>query len=318
MAVYLSDDVVARQLSIATAVDCVDAAFRDLARGNARNAARTRMAADSSVMNVMWASAPAIGMMGVKSYVTAGRGETQGTTLSLLLYAMDTGSLVAHLEANRLGQLRTGAATAIATRAMANENPATLSIYGTGFQAQYQVMALLETIKTITTVYVVGRNTNRRDDFIQRLSDQAHGVCFLPADARKAAESADIIVTATNSATPRFDADWLKPGTHINAIGSNAPDKREISREVLERASVILVDDRETAERECGDLLVNQWDMARVGTLGELLIGKSARRSRRDDITIFESQGLALQDLMCGAAVVAAADGSGSGSRLMH
>jgi ornithine cyclodeaminase/alanine dehydrogenase len=318
MAVYLNDEVVASQLSIAEAVDCVDAAFRSLARGEAENAARMRMAAGSAVMNVMWACAPAIGTMGVKSYVTAGRGVTRGTALTLTLYSMETGEMVALVEANRLGQIRTGAATVIATRAMANEDPASLSVYGTGFQAEYQARALLETMATIAEVRVVGRDQRRRGAFIQRLAGEFEHVRFLAADPESAASSADIIVTATNAAMPLFEAEWLRPGTHINAVGSNAPGKREISRQVLQRAGLILVDDKEVAEKECGDLLVNQWDMSGIGTLGDLLLGNIPGRSRSDEITVFESQGLAVQDLVCGAAVVARAQTRGLGIPLPH
>jgi ornithine cyclodeaminase/alanine dehydrogenase len=236
----------------------------------------------------------------------------------LTLYSMETGEMLALMEADRLGQIRTGAATAVATRAMANADPRALSIYGTGFQAEYQVKALLQTCPTITEVRVVGRDTQRRDAFIGRLAAWAEGVRFLAADAETAASAADVIVTATSSATPLFEAAWLRPGTHINAVGSNAPGKMEVGRQVLERAGLILVDDLEVAGTECGDLLVNQWDMSRIGTVGELLIGRRTGRSHRDEITLFESQGLAVQDVVCGAAVVARASKEGSGIRLSH
>jgi len=316
MAVYLTDDAVADLLPMAQAIDCVDAAFRSLAQGEALNAVRTRMAADPAVLNVMWACAPSAGVMGVKSYVTAGRGTTRGTSLALTLYSMQTGEMLALVEANRLGQIRTGAATAVASRAMANDAPAALSVYGTGFQAEYQIRALLEALPTIVEVRVVGRDAARRDAFIDRLAGEYPGLRFLPADARAAASSADILVTATNAATPLFEAQWLRPGTHINAIGSNDPRKAEIGRPVLERAGLILVDDLEVARRECGDLLANDWDLDGVGTLGELLVGARPGRTSRDQVTVFESQGLAVQDVMCGAALVARALEHGVGIRL--
>lgn len=318
MVVYLNDAVVADHLSIAQAIEDVDAAFRSLAQGEAMNAVRMRMAADAAVMNVMWACAPSVGMMGVKSYVTAGQSVTRGTSLMLTLYSMETGEMQAILEADRLGQIRTGAATAVATRVMANPNPQALSVYGTGFQAEYQIKALLEACPTITEVRVVGRDARRRDAFIERLAASAKDTQFLEADAETAASLADVIVTVTNSATPLFEAGWLRPGTHINAVGSNAPGKMEIGRQVLERASLIVVDDLEVAGKECGDLLVNQWDMSRIGTLGELLVGQRVGRSHRDEITLFESQGLAVQDVVCGAAVVARACKKGSGIRLSY
>ncbi|MER1968494.1 ornithine cyclodeaminase family protein [Castellaniella sp. GW247-6E4] len=316
MAVYLNDDVVASQLPIGRAIDCVEAAFRDLAQGEAVNAVRVRMAVEPAVMNVMWACVPSVGMMGVKSYVTAQRGGTRGAALALTLYSMETGEMLALVEANRLGQIRTGAATAVATRAMANDKPAALSIYGTGFQAEYQIRALLNALPTITEIRVVGRDAQRRDAFIQRLASEFRDTRFMPADARTAASQADVIVTATQSSEPLFDAEWLRPGTHINAIGSNDPRKMEIGRRVLERAGLILVDDLAVARQECGDLLANQWDMTQVGTLGELLIGARPGRAQRDEITVFESQGLAVQDVACGAVVVARAHQEGLGIRL--
>ncbi|MFC4298405.1 MAG: ornithine cyclodeaminase family protein [Castellaniella sp.] len=315
MALYLNDEAVADLLPMAQAVDCVDAAFQSLARGEAANAVRVRMAVAPAVMNVMWACAPSVGVMGVKSYVTGG-GTTQGTTLTLTLYSMATGEMLALVEANRLGQIRTGAATAVATRAMAKPHPVVLSVYGTGFQAEYQVRALLGAQPTMAEVRVVGRDPGRRDAFIERLSREFPGARFLPADAKTAAACADVIVTATQSAEPLFDAAWLQPGVHINAIGSNDPRKREIGRDVLERAGLILADDLEVARKESGDLLANQWDMARVGSLGDLLIGKRPGRARDDEITVFESQGLAVQDVVCGAAIVARAHEKGSGIRL--
>ncbi|HEX7386726.1 MAG TPA: ornithine cyclodeaminase family protein [Castellaniella sp.] len=316
MTIYLSDEAIACTLPLARAIDCVRMAFSDLASGQAQNAVRNRMASGSAVMNVMWASSQGSGAMAVKSYVTAGHGVTHGSALSLAIYSTETGELLALMEANILGRIRTAAATVIATRMMANANPATLSIYGTGFQAEYQVEALLSSVNTLTRVYVVGRNAEKRDAFVEKLSTGARDVEFLSADPRTAAASADIIVTATNSREPLFDATWLRPGVHINAVGSNAPEKAEISRATLERANLIVVDDLAVAQQECGDLIVNQWSMDRMNTLGELILGRAKTRTATDDITLFESQGLALQDLMCGLAVTKEAEKMGLGIKL--
>lgn len=316
MALFLSDEVVASQLSIVDAVRCVDEAFQALARGEARNGVRTRTMVGPAVLNLMWAFAPTIRMMGVKSYLTAGHGVTRGTTLNLLLYLMQTGELVGHLQANLLGQIRTGAATVVATRAMANREPSVLAIYGTGFQAEYQVRCLLTVLETIRDVHVVGRDPDRTSVFVRRLSVEFGNVRFLPCNSFTAASGADVIVTATASATPLFEASWLKPGVHINAIGSNDPGKCEIGRDVLERADLILVDDHEVAAAECGDLVANHWDLSEIGTLGDLLIGKVPGRWSPGEITVFESQGLAILDVVAGAFALTQAGQKGLGVNL--
>jgi ornithine cyclodeaminase/alanine dehydrogenase-like protein (mu-crystallin family) len=129
--------------------------------------------------------------------------------------------------------------------------------------------------------------------------------------AEEAVRAADVIVTATGAAEPVFDGAWVRPGTHVNATGSNAREKREVDRTLLDRAAVVVTDDREVAQLDCGDLHRNGWDPATVPTLGELLLGSTPGRRGDDDITLFESQGLAIQDVVCAAYVLRRADGAG-------
>jgi alanine dehydrogenase len=315
VAIYLDDDVVMSQLGTADAFACVDRAFRLLSDGTAVNAPRRRSGIGAAVLNVMWAMAPTEGVMGVKSYPIVHQDTTQGVVLNLLVYSMVTGELLAMMKADRLGQLRTGAATAVASKALARGDAKNLAVYGTGFQAETQIKALLAAMPSLEVVRVVGRNENHRDSFIARMQGEVDAD-VRASDAEPAARSADIIITATNSADPVVLGEWIAPGTHINAVGSNAPTKREVDRALLEKAALVVVDDLEVAAIDCGDLLVNEWDLGSVGTVGDLLTQRIPGRQSPDEITLFESQGIALQDVVCAGLVISRAAERGLGLRI--
>lgn len=315
MTLYLDDDIVTSELSTQDAFDCVERAFRLLADGAATNAVRQRSQMGTAVMNVMWALAPTEGVMGVKAYPVVRTDVSQGSVLTVLLYAIDTGELLAVMKADRLSQMRTGAATAVATRAMARSDAEVLSVYGAGLQAETQIRSLVSALPSLRSVRVVGRSVEHRNSFIARMRREL-SIEVLADDPESAARAADVIVTATGSVAPVIRGSWLKAGTHINAVGSNMATKRELDREVLEKAAVILVDDRDVAIAECGDLIANDWDPSSVGTVGDLLTGRIRGRRSPADITVFESQGLALQDVVCAALVVKRAKANGLGLRI--
>ncbi|MDO8562378.1 MAG: ornithine cyclodeaminase family protein [Candidatus Limnocylindria bacterium] len=312
MTFYLDDETVSSLLSTRDAFVCVDRAFRLLADGAAVNAVRRRSQAGDAVLNVMWALAPTEGVMGVKAYPVVRAGTTHGTVLTLLVYSVETGELLAVMKADRLGQLRTGAATAVATMALARRDAEVLSVYGTGFQAETQIRALVDVLPRLRSIHVVGRSAERRDAFIARMRNE------LDLDIREdgpesAARAADVIVTATDAADPVIRGAWIRPGTHVNAVGSNVATKREVDRALLEKAALILVDDRDVAAVDCGDLIANGWDQSTVGTVGDVLVGRTGGRESPDDVTLFESQGIALQDVVCAALVISRATEQGLG-----
>lgn len=315
MTIYVDDELVSETLSIKEAFACVDRAFRSLADGTAVNAIRRRSAAGDVVLNVMWALAPDQQVMGVKAYPVVRSGTTQGTILTLLIYSMITGELVAVMKADRLGQLRTAAATAVATSALARPDSQVLSIYGTGFQAEAQVLALADALPGLRSLRVVGRSAVRRDAFVERMR-RVLALDVAADTPENAARAADVIVTATGSVDPVVFGAWITPGTHVNAVGSNHPAKREVDRELLDKASVIVVDDKEVAAVDCGDLIVNQWDQTTVGTIGEVLLGRTPGRTSPDAITVFQSQGIALQDVVCAASILSRVADQGLASRI--
>lgn len=316
MTIYLDDEIVAAHLGTKDAFDCVQSAFRLLADGEAQNSPRRRSQSGTAMLNVMWALAPTEGVMGVKAYPVVRTDVSQGSVLTLLLYAIDTGELLAVIKADRLGQIRTGAATAVASQAMARTDSEVLSVFGTGFQAETQVRALVDALPSLRTVRVVGRSLARRDTFIARLRHELT-LEVLADEPESATRAADIIVTATGSADPVVHGVWVRPGTHINAVGSNTATKREVDRAVLEKSALILVDDRDVAERDCGDLIANDWDQAAIGTIGDLLTGRISGRKSDDEISLFESQGIALQDVICAALVFSRAVRRGLGSPIV-
>lgn len=302
MVLHLSDADIAHLLPLSDAISATERAFRLLAAGNALNQGRQRSEMSGASLNVMWAIAPTEGALGVKSYTVVRSDVTQGTTLTLLLYSSSTGELLAVLEANRLGQLRTGAASVVATRALARPAVRRLALFGTGFQAEYQLRALATGLDDLQSVRVVGRDPQRCAVFVAEMR-QALGLDIAPSTPAEAVRGADVIVTATSSREPVLQGDWLSPGVHINAVGSNVPAKAELDRRVLERCSIIVVDDRHNASQECGDLLRHGWSTDAATNLGDILNRSAAGRRTAEDITLFESQGLAIQDVVCAALV---------------
>ena len=316
MTFYLDDANVSALLSTQDAFERVDTTFRLLAEGSAVNAPRLRSQSGDAVINVLWAIAPTEGVMGVKSYPVVRSSTTQGTVITLLVYSVVTGQLVAVIKADRLGQLRTAAATAVATVALARADSTVLSVYGTGFQAETQITALVSAMPQLELVRVVGRNAERRDAFVSRVRALVD-IEIREDEPESAARAADVIVAATGSVEPVFEGGWVRPGTHINAVGSNLATNREVDRELLERSALIVVDDREVAALECGDLIVNGWDQSTVGTVGDVLTGRITGRRGTDDITIFESQGIALQDIVCAALIIQRAEEQGIGKLIV-
>jgi ornithine cyclodeaminase/alanine dehydrogenase-like protein (mu-crystallin family) len=216
------------------------------------------------------------------------------------MFDATSGELVSLMEADRLGQIRTGAASGVATRYMANASASRIGIYGTGWQARSQLEAIVQ-VRSIESVVAYGRDPGRRASFCEEMSASL-GIPVEPRDNPEAvtAES-DIIVTVTSSREPVLKGKWLVAGQHVNAAGSNNLQRLEIDAEAVTRASFIAADSVEQAKLECGDLAAVvesgqiTWD--EVHELADVVAGVKTPRQTKDDITLFESQGLAIQDV---------------------
>ena len=293
---YFTENDVARLLSMDAALDAVEGAFLLLGKGEASNKPRSRVRVRKLMLHVLSAGADALGYVGLKAYTT-GPG---GARFYFLQFDATSGELVAMMEADLLGQIRTGAASGVATRHMAREDAKRIGIYGTGWQARSQLEAIVP-VRPIETIVAYGRDPDRRAKFCAEMSEKL-GVDVQPAQSpEEVARGADILVTATNAREPVLFGDWLEPGQHVNAIGSNALKRLEIDERAVTRARFIATDSLEQAKIECGDLAsvidAGHLSWSDVHELGDVVAGNVSARTSDDDITLFESQGLAIEDV---------------------
>ena len=310
----LDDTVVDHLLPPGAALACVETAFDLLASGAAHDQPRARTTMDGVTLNVMSAIAPTLDAAVVKSYPVVRTGTYRASVITILLYDA-SGRLRALVQGDLLGQRRTAAASAVATRAMARPDSSTVCLFGTGFQAPAQVTALVDVLPKLDTVLVVGRSTERAEVTARILRERHPRLRVEPGtNAEDAVPRADVVVTATGAAEPLFDGNLVRPGTHVNAVGSNDARRRELDATVFRRAAHVAVDSPTVAVVECGDLLANGLDPATATPFAEVHAGRVPGRTDTADITVFESHGLALQDLVCAVRVLDAADASDLGA----
>ena len=312
MAIFISESDVARLIDMPLAIDAVESAHRDLALGLAQDIPRVRSRTPQTVLHLLQGAYPAAGVVGYKAYTS----NRSGNRFLVHLFDIASGAPVAVIEANHLGMMRTGAAGGVASKWLARRDAQILGVIGAGFQARSQIEAVCA-VRPIKTVRVFARRAAELAAFCREMSVRV-GRPVLPAHSPQAAvEGADIVCTITTSAMPVLEAEWLAEGVHINAAGSNSLIRRELDEATLRRASLICVDTRDTAIKEAGDLAPliekgrtqpGQWV-----ELGEVIAGMRAGRRREADITVFESQGLAVQDLAVAAHVLARAQAQGVG-----
>jgi alanine dehydrogenase len=283
---YLSEEDVRELLPMRDAIGQMRSAFEALAQGRAINQPRRRLILDTGATLHSMAGSYR-NYFGTKFYSTHPR---YGAHFYFVLYDAQTAQPLAWMEANHLGQIRTGAAGGYATDLLANPEAETLGVIGSGFQARTQVDAI-RAVRPIRTVRVWSRSEEKRLKFAQECSAQA------VATAEEALRGAQIVVTATNSAEPVLDDAWIAPGTMINAMGSNVAKRRELPGELVRRAALVAVDSLEQAKMEAGDLIVpDSW--ANVVELQTV-----QRRFDRTQITVFKSLGIGVEDVAAGAFV---------------
>lgn len=278
------------------ALDAVERSLLEQGQGTAINQPRRRVHQPAGVLHLMSGAMLAQGYWGYKAYTTT----RQGARFTVALYSSSSGALLALIEANRLGQLRTGAASGIATRYLARPEAQIMALFGTGFQAETQLVAIA-TAFPLRQVRVYGRDAERRAAFATRLQAQV-GIAVLPVATPTAAlDGADIITTMTSAREPVFDGNLLREGMHINAAGSNSAAKAELDPVAVGRCTRIFADDVEQARLESGDLILayerNALNWGRVRPLGEVVAGNLPGRTTPTDITLFESHGLAIWDV---------------------
>ncbi|MFQ5795422.1 MAG: ornithine cyclodeaminase family protein [Candidatus Bipolaricaulia bacterium] len=315
MALFLREADVQRLLSMELALEAVEEAFRQQGLGMAANNPRIRVLLPTGQLNVMAAGIPSMGVLGFKAYSVFGG----GVAWHFLLYSAEAGELLAIIEANHLGRLRTGAASGVATKYLARSDARTVGIIGTGFQADAQLMAVCK-VRSIEQINAYSRNRERREAFCTWMTDTLETPVTPVNTLEDAVQGVDIAITMTTATSPVLKGNWLKAGAHINAAGSNALIRRELDETALQRSRLIVVDSKEQAKIEAGDFLAPiqkgtlGWDQ--IHELGEVVIGGLGRKSQ-DEITLFKSLGVALEDVAVAAKVYERALQEDVGDRLL-
>jgi len=312
MPLYLTEADVAATFSMSDALRVLEAAACKISAGEAMNAPRQRVSAGGAILQVLPAALD--GRTGHKSYTVGSRGPRFWVTL----YAPD-GSMLALIEANTLGQIRTGAASGLATRYLARAGARTLGTIGTGFQASTQIEAIC-LVRPIERVQVWGRDPARLQAFCRAAGDRLGRPIEAANGAREAVDGADVIATMTSSAQPVFAGEWLAAGAHVNAAGSNRATASEIDVETIRRAAIVAVEDVAQAKVESGDLLAAEaagafrWDNA--VRLADVVAGRSSGRADSAQITLFESLGVGIWDVAAASHVYDACREQGRGTEL--
>ncbi len=295
MTLLITENEVENLLDMRTTLDAVEEILRQHAEGRATNRVRRRVALPTSGLNVMFAGAPQIGAVGLKAYTVA-RG---GARFYTMLFDPESGELLSIMQSDKLGQLRTGAASGVATRHLAREDASTLGIYGAGWQAESQLEAIAAA-KRLDRIIVYTRTERTRKTFAEKMSEkigQEVETTHFPEEPA----AQNIVVTMTSSKEPVLHGEWLKPGAHVNAAGSNFLFKREIDQDVVKRASLVTIDSREELGLEAGNLLqaveTGVVLPEAVRELGQIIAGQVPGRTSPEEITLFASQGIALEDM---------------------
>ena len=315
MALFLSDQEVANLLPMDECIDVLEEAFAHAGAGKVDNRPRNRIRMPGGFFHFMVASNEGHGVFGYKAYPSfAG-----GAKMIVMLYDYQTGALLSCMEGGRLGQIRTGAASGLATKYMAKKDSATVAVIGSGFQARTQLEAVCA-VRDIKEVKVFSRKKERRTAFAERSSESLKVDVKAVESAQGCVEGADVVIVITSAREPALLGEWLSPGAHVNAAGGNHWMRREVDEETVLRSEVIVVDDLDQAKIECGDLMWLEprgsfrWDMAKE--LQDVVAGRVNGRPSEESITLFESMGLALEDIAAAHLVYNKAKAQGIGQEL--
>jgi alanine dehydrogenase len=287
---YLTEADVEALLTPADALAAVEGCFERMARGAVDNRPRYRHRLEEASFAVMSAADHELERAGIKSYVASAR----GARFVVALFDTAKSELLAVIEADKLGQLRTGAASGVAAKHLAKPDAATLGIIGCGWQAESQVACIREAVPSIEHVVAYCRTEKNLKRFCRKLKAEA-------GESHRDPAAQDIVVTATTSADPVLRGEWLQPGALVCAMGANVPHHRELDNVVLEQAGFVCCDSIENAKLESGDLIepVEQGvlDWLEVYELHDVVGGEISGRASADDIVVFKSNGLAAWDV---------------------
>lgn len=315
MALYLSEDDVRQVLTMPLALEAVEEAFAAHASGSAIDVPRQRTRTPHVQLHILQGALPADNVVGYKAYTSS----REGARFLVYLFAADTGRLRAVVAADYLGMMRTGAASGVATRWLARREAAVAGVFGSGWQAEGHVAAIAA-VRSLRLVKVFSRRREQLETFCERMSGRLAIAVVAAATPEETVRGSDLVGTVTTAARPLFAGEWLEPGTHINAAGSNAQIRQEIDEASIRRCSLIAVDSVEVALRESGDLFPmvekGRLHAGQLVPLGQIIAGRQRGRPDEASITLFESQGMAIQDLALARRILELAELRGLGTPL--
>jgi alanine dehydrogenase len=315
MPLLLTEQEVVELFPMERALERVEASFRAQHSGQAINRSRERIFLPGLSLHYMAAALLEENVLGMKIYTVA-HGSFR---FVVLLFDATSGELLAVIEADQLGRIRTGAASGVATRFMAREDAARVGLIGTGRQARTQLEAVSK-VRKLAAVRVYGRDQNRLADFCREMSSKLNLAVEPAESAEAAARFGEIIITATNASQAVVSGDWVQPGAHLNVIGANMPDRREVDDRTLQRVGTIAVDFLQQARKEAGDLIHGlgshnaRWDG--VVELREIVVGARPGRNSGVEITLFKSCGIAIWDVAAAAFIYREAVGKNRGKEI--
>ena len=309
MTLYLTEAEVESLVMTEDALAAVQGSLERQAEGVLQLVLRRRIDLEDGAFALMAAADGGLGLAGLKAYTWL----PGGTPFVVCLFSTEKPGLVAVIEADKLGQLRTGAASGVAARYLARPEARSLGIIGCGWQAESQVASIRAAVPTIDRVVAYCRNEKRLKAFCKKVGAE-------PGESHRDAGELDIVVTATTSKDPVLRGEWLRTGALVCAIGANDPSRRELDNVVLERASFVCCDSREQSRLESGDLIEpverGVLDWLEVHELHEVVSGELQGRADPEDIILFKSNGIAAWDVAIGARAVALAAERGVGREL--
>jgi alanine dehydrogenase len=306
---YLTEGEIRELLTPDDALAAVETSFRNIAAGAVDLAPRRRLRLDEGRLADMAASDLALGYAGAKVY----SGFAEGAAFVVTLFDAAKPELVAVIEADHLGRLRTGAASGVAAKYLAKDGASSVGVIGCGSQAETQVACIRAAVPGIERVVAYCRTEESLREFCERVGAE-------PGESHRDPAEQDVVVTITTSRDPVLRGDWLRTGALVCACGANVLGKRELDNAVLQRASFVCCDSKQQAALESSDIVepieVGTLDWLEVHELHEVVGGELEGRASADDIVVFKSNGIAAWDVAIAAKAVERAREGGVGTEV--
>ena len=303
MVLVLSREDIASVLEMDDVIDAVERAFVDFAKGRAKMPPRSIMDFPENdgwvgIMSAAIETAGSIGTKVVTVFKNNARKSMPTTMATILLNDASTGEPLAIMEAGLITAMRTGAASAIATKYLARKDSHVVGLFGAGIQAKYQLFGVSR-VRKVGNVKQYTPTKARQKKFAEEMEKEIGAKIQIVGNPKESVQNSDIVITATTSPTPVFNGKWVSDGTHINAIGAHTKDTRELDTTLIEKAKIV-VDLRDAALEEAGEIVIPKAEGKKLNIyaeLSELVSGKKKGRTSDSEVTVYKGCGIALEDL---------------------